>query len=186
MPDTLIVYSTVDGHTLTICKRIADRLERDGSQVALKRLEDATESDVASCARLVIGASIRYGRHRPAVAEFIARHLARLGERPCAFFSVNIVARKPGKDRPDTNPYVRKFLRALRQRTGWQPSCVDVFAGRLDYPSQRPLDRMLIRLIMRLTGGPTDPHAVIEFTDWRRVDVFAQRFAALSRGEAVR
>lgn len=35
------------------------------------------------------------------------------------------------------------------------------------------------RLIMWLTSGPTDPRAVVEFTDWARVDAFAERVAAL-------
>jgi menaquinone-dependent protoporphyrinogen oxidase len=37
----------------------------------------------------------------------------------------------------------------------------------------------MIRLIMWMTHGPTDPAAVVEFTDWQRVDDFAQRIARL-------
>jgi menaquinone-dependent protoporphyrinogen oxidase len=33
----------------------------------------------------------------------------------------------------------------------------------------------MIRLIMLMTNGPTDPKAVIEFTDWQQVEAFGQR-----------
>ena len=42
-----------------------------------------------------------------------------------------------------------------------------------------PADRLMIRFIMWLTHGPTDLTAVVEFTDWHRVDAFAQRVHAL-------
>jgi menaquinone-dependent protoporphyrinogen oxidase len=32
---------------------------------------------------------------------------------------------------------------------------------------------------MLVTGGPTDTSAVVEFTDWQRVDAFARRVAAM-------
>jgi menaquinone-dependent protoporphyrinogen oxidase len=167
----LILYSTIDGHTRTICERIGQVIEASGHTVVLRRIEDAGRSDLAACDKLVIGASIRYGRHRRSVFEFIEAHRPLLDAIPNAFFSVNIVARKPAKSRPETNPYLRAFLR----QTPWKPQLLDVFAGRLDYPACRPLDRSIIRFILWMTRGPTDPKAVIEFTDWTRVDAFAQQ-----------
>jgi len=125
--------------------------------------------------KFVIGASIRYGKHQPAVAQFIARHQALLESRPNAFFSVNIVARKPEKSQPGTNPYLIKFLRQI----SWKPKLLAVFAGRLDYPSYGVFDRFMIRMIMRMTHGPTDPTAVIEFTDWAQVQAFGRRVSAM-------
>jgi len=87
-----------------------------------------------------------------------------------AFFSVNIVARKPNKSTPETNPYVKKFLRQI----GWRPTTLATFAGKLDYPRYSFWDRQVIRFIMLLTKGPTDPNAVVEFTDWQQVEVFAR------------
>ena len=175
MPAILILYSTVDGHTLTICRTIKERVERSGHTVTLASIEDAGTVDPRHFDKVVIGASIRYGKHRPSVLQFIDANLPLLDSKPNAFFSVNIVARKPEKNRPDTNPYLRKFL----QKTPWKPRLLAVFAGRLDYPRYRPLDRMMIRLIMRLTNGPTDPSAVVDFTDWQQVDRFAQSIAAM-------
>lgn len=175
MPAILVLYSTVDGHTLKICENIREILERAGHAVTLARIENAGMVDPARFDKIVIGASIRYGKHRPSVFEFIAANLPLLESRPNAFFSVNIVARKPEKNRPETNPYLRKFL----QKTAWKPCLLEVFAGRLDYPRYRPLDRMMIRFIMRLTNGPTDPSTVVEFTDWQRVEDFALKISAM-------
>ncbi len=175
MSAILVLYSTVDGHTLKICSNIKDILEQTGHTVTLVRLEDAGTIDLARFDKIVIGASIRYGKHRPSVAEFIEANLLLLESKPNAFFSVNIVARKPEKNRPETNPYMRKFLR----KTPWKPQVLEVFAGRLDYPRYRPLDRMMIRFIMRLTNGPTDPSTVVEFTDWLQVARFARAIAEL-------
>lgn len=170
----LILYSTVDGHTLKICERLKRALERDGHAVTLAELKSSAGIDLAPFDTVAIGASIRYGRHRPCVAAFMRARRAALERRRCAFFSVNIVARKPHKSTPETNPYVRKLLR----RIGWRPALVAVFAGRLDYPRYTFRDRQIIRFIMLLTGGPTDPRSVVEFTDWAAVDAFAAALGA--------
>ena len=175
MPAILLLYSTVDGHTLTICQHIRRVAEIEGNSVTLCSIEDAGDINLALFDTIVIGASIRYGKHRPSVFEFVEKHRAHLDSKPTAFFTVNIVARKPEKNRPETNPYLKKFL----QQSRWRPRLLDVFAGRLDYPRYRPFDRMMIRFIMLITKGPTDPTATIEFTDWQRVDAFARAICAL-------
>jgi menaquinone-dependent protoporphyrinogen oxidase len=166
----LILYSTVDGHTLRICERLRDVLAQAGHDAALAALDDGASIDVAPYDRVVVGASIRYGKHRPAVIDFMRARRAELQARRCAFFSVNIVARKAGKNTADTNPYVTKFLGLI----GWRPERVDVFAGKLDYPRYAFWDRQIIRFIMLLTRGPTDPSAVVDFTDWQRVEAFGR------------
>jgi menaquinone-dependent protoporphyrinogen oxidase len=56
---------------------------------------------------------------------------------------------------------------------------VGVFAGKIDYPRYSFMDRQVIRIIMSLTNGPTDPTASTEFTDWQAVDKFAHRVSNL-------
>ena len=69
------------------------------------RVDDAAQVDLQAFDPIVIGASIRYGKHSKQVTEFIRRNTPLLDSKPNAFFSVNIVARKPDKNQPDTNPY---------------------------------------------------------------------------------
>jgi len=175
MARILIAYSTVDGHTRRICERMQRSLEDAGHAVTLAPLVAAGHPDVEGFEKVVIGASIRYGKHRPEVFEFIRQHRQALDARPSAFFTVNAVARKAGKDSPEGNPYVRNF----RRQTPWRPPLVGVFAGRIDYRKYGFVDRQVIRFIMWLTHGPTDPNACVEFTDWESVDTFSRRVAAL-------
>lgn len=175
MANILIIYSTTDGHTIRICERLRQVIERAGQAVKVVSVDDAGDVDLRSYDTIVIGASIRYGKHSRQVTEFIRRNTALLDSKANAFFSVNIVARKPEKREPDTNPYVRTFLRQI----SWKPQLLAVFAGKLDYPRYRFFDRLMIRFIMLITHGPTDPTAVIEFTDWQQVEAFGQRLAAI-------
>jgi len=176
MSHLLILYSTTDGHTIRICERLRVVVQAIGPRVTVKPLAEGTADDLANCDAVVIGASIRYGKHKPEVAAFIARHQAALESKPNAFFSVNVVARKPGKDRPEANPYLLKFLRGI----AWKPQRLAVFAGKIDYPSYGVLDRTMIRFIMWMTKGPTDPTTVIEFTDWTRVEAFGAQLATMA------
>jgi menaquinone-dependent protoporphyrinogen oxidase len=182
MTRTLVAYSTVDGHTLKICARLKQLLEQAGHAVELLEIGEATAFDSASFDQIVIGASIRYGKHRTDVYRFIEANRDALERMPSAFFSVNIVARKAGKNTPESNPYVKAF----RRQTTWVPREIGVFAGKLEYPSYSFMDRQVIRFIMWLTKGPTDPTACVEFTDWQAVERFAQRVAAMVSAAQVR
>jgi menaquinone-dependent protoporphyrinogen oxidase len=175
MAQILILYSTTDGHTIEICKRIQQTLEANGDEVQLKDLKDKPELVAGTFDKVVIGASIRYGKHQPLVNEFIRKNQATLEQMPNALFSVNVVARKPEKNTPETNPYLKKFLAQI----DWKPQLLGVFAGRLDYPSLGFVDKHMIRLIMWMTKGPTDPTLTIEFTDWNKVEEFGRKISAL-------
>ena len=121
--------------------------------------------------KIIIGASIRYGKHKPELYEFIQKNVACLEAKENAFFSVNVVARKPEKNTPETNPYMQKFL----ELSPWSPKKLAVFAGKIDYPKYKFIDKHMIRLIMWITKGPTDVKNTYEFTDWNQVDEFSKQ-----------
>lgn len=166
----LLIYSTIDGHTLRICRRLKEVLESSAQCVTLVPLAECANLDLASFDKVVIGASIRYGKHRPELFAFLQRSGPILDGRPSAFFSVNLVARKPEKNQPESNPYMVKLMKRLT----WRPTLLAVFAGKIDYPRYDFLDRQIIRFIMWLTGGPTGARDVVDFTNWAQVDAFAQ------------
>ena len=170
MANILIMYSTTDGHTLEICQYLQQVIERNDNRVTLQSMDDESNVDMTPFDKIVLGASIRYGKHSKQVYEHIKRNKQVLDSKPNAFFSVNVVARKPGKNRPETNPYLKKFLKQI----SWQPKELAVFAGKLDYPRYSYWDRQIIRFIMWMTKGPTDPETVIDFTDWKQVESFGQ------------
>ena len=175
MANILIIYSTTDGHTRRICERLKQAAENAGNTVVIARIDDEPNVDLEPYDKIVIGASIRYGKHRPQVYEFIRRNQQSLESKPSAFFTVNVVARKPEKNSPETNPYLQKFLKQI----SWQPQNLAVFAGKIDYPKYSFMDRQVIRFIMWMTKGPTDPTAVVEFTDWNAVDDFGHRICEM-------
>ena len=177
MANILLAYSSVYGYTRKICETLQAELQGSGQRVDVAPLAGGG-ADPARYDVIVIGASIRNGRHHPAVLDFVRANQALLESKPSGFFSVNLVARKPGKSTPGSNPYVKKFL----ARIPWRPRLVGVFAGNLDYQRYGTVDRNVIRLIMWLTGGPTDPQAKVEFTDWDEVRRYAAKIALLTTG----
>lgn len=178
MKPTLIVYSSTDGQTLRICERLHAVLAQRQLPVQLMPVAAAQALDLTAFGVVVLGAGVRYGRHRPDVYRFVAQHKAALQRRPVVFFSVSAVARKPEKRSAQSNPYMRKFL----QQTGWQPQHVAVLAGRIDYPHYGWLDKQIIRLIMWLTDGPSDGKSCTEFTDWHQVEALAQTVVQMAAG----
>ena len=170
MANILIMYSTTDGHTLEICQYLKQVVERDGNHVTLHSMDDDANVNMKAFDKIVLGASIRYGKHGKQVYQQIKKNQQILDGKPNAFFSVNVVARKPEKNRPETNPYLKKFLRQI----SWQPRELAVFAGKLNYPIYSFRDKQIIRFIMWMTKGPTDPGTVIDYTDWSQVEAFGQ------------
>lgn len=170
MSRILIAYSTTDGHTIKICTHLKSVIEASGGQVSVVPIGEVKPTVMEQYDKIVIGASIRYGKHQPEVYEFIANYQALLESRPNAFFTVNVVARKPEKNTPDTNPYLVKFLKQI----SWQPGNLGVFAGRINYSMYGFLDRSMIRFIMWITKGPTALDTDVEFTDWKVVEEFGR------------
>ena len=169
MSKFLIIYSTTDGHTKIICERIKNFLT-DGNLVELLSLEDSKKVDLSNFEKIIIGASIRYGKHSKELYKFINLNKNILNQKQCAFFSVNVVARKPEKNTAETNPYINKFLKISK----WKPNKIRVFAGKVDYPNYNFLDKYIIKFIMFITNGPTDTSQSYEFTDWSKIDDFSE------------
>ena len=171
MSKFLIIYSTTDGHTKMICERIKNFLT-EGNLVELFSLEDSKKIDLTNFEKIIIGASIRYGKHSKELYKFINLNKNILDQKKSAFFSVNVVARKPEKNTAETNPYINKFLKISK----WKPDIIKVFAGKVDYPSYNFFDKYVIKFIMFITKGPTDTSRSYEFTDWSKVDEFSEEF----------
>lgn len=175
MSKIIILYSTTDGHTIKISQRIQSVLENTGHNVKILPIASSNSAELLAADKIIIGASIRYGKHKKEVIDFISENKTLLEEKVSAFFSVSVVARKPNRNTPETNPYFKRFL----SRVSWEPNAIGIFAGKIDYPKYSVLDRLMIRLIMFMTKGPTDPNAVVEFTDWEQVERFGKMVGEL-------
>ena len=172
MTRILLVHSTTDGHTIKISDVIINELTQAGHNVSQCSVTEVSADQLDNADTIILGASIRYGKHQKSVYDFVTNNKSLLRTKKTAFFTVNVVARKENKNTPETNPYINKFLDEVE----WQPDIKGVFAGKLNYPIYGPLDRFMIRLIMYITKGPTDTSKVYEFTNWESVKQFARNF----------
>jgi len=172
MSSSLIIYSSTDGQTKNICEKIKN-FSKNSESIKLISLEEAGDFNLQSYENIIIGASIRYGNHNKNLYKFISTNKGILEKKKNAFFSVNVVARKPEKNTPKTNPYIKKFLKI----SNWKPNKLGVFAGKLNYPNYGFFDKYIIRLIMFITKGPTDTSKSFEFTDWSKVEDFAKELS---------
>ena len=171
MKKKLILYSTTDGQTLKICERIKTIVS---SEIDIVSIDNIKSIKLDLYDLIILGASIRYGKHKLEVSNFVLNNKEVLESKKTAFFSVNAVARKDNKNTPESNPYILKFLK----QTNWKPDYVEVFAGKINYPKYNLIDKYIIRFIMWMTKGPTNIKNVYEFTDWAKVDNFASKFSA--------
>ena len=169
---SLIIYSSTDGQTKKICEAIRENFNNK-EFIEILPLEDAFHLNINNYDQIILGASIRYGNYKSNLFKFIKYNIKILETKKNAFFSVNVVARKNEKNTPDTNPYIKKFLR----KTNWRPKKIEVFAGKVDYPNYNFFNKIMIRLIMFITKGPTDISQSYEFTDWEKVKKFSKELS---------
>lgn len=165
-----LFYATRDGQSQRIAERIAVRLAEHGIAALPHDLAGAlpTPSSLTAVAvqLVVLVAAVRYGRLLPEAERFLAGLQALREPAQLVLLSVNFTARKPGKDTVEGNVYIRKSI--ARHRLA--PALALAVAGRLDYSRYGWPDRQLIRFIMKLTGGPTDSGACVDYTPWAVVD----------------
>ena len=172
MARVLIVYSSYDGQTERIARRMAEHVGKSGQAAVVRPIDKAPET-LDECDAVIVGGAIRYGHHSRELERWVTRHRESLAARPNAFFSVCMSAGGPGA-RPDT---ARGYLDQFRKRTGWEPRSIASFAGACYYTRYNPFIRLMMRMIMGMAGGETDTSRDYEYTDWPEVERFAARFA---------
>ena len=174
-----IYYATRDGQSRRIAEHISRRLAESGVPSLPQDLTvtSPAAAELAAALVIVLVAAVRYGEHLPEADRFLSAYRLLASPPPLALASVNLTARKPAKTTATGNAYLRKTI----ARHHLAPALAVAFAGRLDYQRYNWRDRQIIRLIMWLTGGPTDPRTSIEYTSWPAVDEFAARIAELAR-----
>lgn len=173
-----MLYASRDGQTVKIIDRLAMQLEAMGIDTLPIDLGRQTpDLELLKKARMVlIAAPIRFGTHLPPVEAFVRDNRSWLRSRLLTVISVNLTGRKPEKNTPATNPYMRKWL----WRHKLSPALAAVFGGKLDYSVCRWWEKRMIQLIMKITGGPTNLDAVVDYTDWDKVDALAFQIAGFT------
>ena len=154
------------------------RLSHGGATPLLSRLTPGSQPTIDAGSDAVVAIlAVRYGRVLPEAAGFLTAYAGRQDAPPLALALVNLVARKPSRRAPDTNPYLKRTLARYRLK----PAIATAFGGRLNYPKYGFFDKQIIPLIMAMTGGVADGRSDIEYTDWAQVDDFAAEVVALAK-----
>jgi menaquinone-dependent protoporphyrinogen oxidase len=174
-----LYYATRDGQSRRIAEHIFGRLTERATLEPPQDLAVARPSpqELTAASVIVLVAAVRYGKHLPEADRFLAAYRSLPSQPPLALASVNLIARKPAKTTATGNAYLRKII----ARHHLAPALAVAFAGRLDYRRYGWFDRQIIRFIMLLTQGPTDPDTSVEYTSWPAVDEFAARIVELQR-----
>ena len=172
-PCVLVVHGSRFGQSTKIAQAVCAELSARGVATDLVALDASTSPNPAKHDALVLVTSVRYGHFDAFAYRMIERNRVWLDSVPTLLITVSLTARNAEKRDPAVHSYTRKFL----EKSGWTPGHTEVMAGMLDYPRYKIWDRLAIQLIMRMTKGPTDPKAVIEYTDWDRAREVADEFA---------
>lgn len=179
MSDLLVVYASKHGHTARIAERLAEVARGDGVGVVVVDVASADDLDVAPYAGVVVGDSIHAGHHERDLVAWAAARAEQLAAIPSAFFTVCLtIADDSDESREATRGYHDDFVAA----TGWAPRVTTTFAGALQYREYDFATRLLMRLLMRRQGHPTDTSRDYDYTDWAAVEAFGHECARLVTG----
>lgn len=172
MAHILVLYGTTEGQTRKIATVIGDTILDRGHSVELVA-STAFNGPLPAAAfdGVIVGGSVHTGRHQEAVTRFVNDNRTALMTLPTGFFSVSLAVLD--EDHPEeATDYVTRFL----DETGWAPDLVETVAGALRYTKYGFIKRFIMKQISKRHGRPTDTSRDFEFTDWRQVERFVDRF----------
>jgi menaquinone-dependent protoporphyrinogen oxidase len=170
----LIVFASHFGQTRAVAERIFERLKAAGHQVDLADAARPNTPVPENYDLVILGSRVEVGRHASDIHNYVMRHHAVLTDMPTAFFSVSMAAAKP-----DAGPDPNGYMSALFEDLDWRPTRMAVFAGGLPYRKYNVILRFIMKQISKSAGHTTDTSRNHEFTQWPRVDAFADELANL-------
>ena len=169
----LVVYHSEDGQTAKIADRIAAALTAAGASAGTATTDG--DPSPAGYDGVIVGGSIRLGRHSRSLRRWLTHHADTLDRMPTALFQVSLTS-----DDPEHDDEAHQLLQRLLDGTGLDPDIVGVFAGALAYTSYGWIKRRVMHHIAASEGVPTSTDH--ELTDGEAVDRFAADALALING----
>jgi menaquinone-dependent protoporphyrinogen oxidase len=176
MKPVLVLYASNHGHTARIATRIAEALEHAGLDVDLRRADVVDDPAPRDYAAVVAGGSIHAGHHQRELVAWARRHATTLSAMPSALFSVSLSA---ADDTDEARAKARSYVDDYIEETGWAPRRTISFAGALQYLEYDFFTRLLIKMIARKGGLPTDARQDYDYTDWDAVWRFGGEVAGM-------
>lgn len=173
----LILYASLEGQTEKIASYIAQEVQDKGYQVSLLSIDmlPADFSD-ANYHAVIIGGSIHMGNYPKPMKKLVKSHRDWLNKIPSALFTVcmgiNSVEAKSVKE-------AREYGEHFIADTGWQPGLNETIAGAVKYTQYNFITRFIMKMISKREGGSTDTSRDHEYTSWKQVKQFAEKFVQL-------
>jgi menaquinone-dependent protoporphyrinogen oxidase len=178
MARLLVVYGTTEGHTRKIALRIGQIARGHGHQVEV--MDASLHPSPEGWDAVIVAASVHQLRHQSSVVHFAHEHRHALNGRPGAFFSVSLSASLP---QPEHQVEAREVAEEMLAETRWRPERVYLVGGALLYSKYDFLKRLLMQMIARQDGRPTDASRDYEYTDWERLQRDVEEFLELAAAE---
>jgi menaquinone-dependent protoporphyrinogen oxidase len=176
LPNVLIVYASTHGHTAKVAARISRTLRDDGVVADVRDVGSAAKLAPSDYDAVIVGASVHGGHHQREMVDWAKRHAIALSAMPSAFFSVSLAA---ADDTEESHQATRACIDDFADDTGWTLRKTASFAGALQYREYDFPTRLVMRLLMKRDGHPTDIGRDFVYTDWDAVDAFATACAEL-------
>lgn len=170
-PSILVAFHSAEGQSAKIAEHIGDILQLRGASVDL--VETDADPSPDRCDGVVVGDSIHIGKHSASLVHWLQGHAAALADRPTALFQVSLVSANPDAEH---TAIAERLVDDLREKTGFEPDDVALFAGALAYTKYGWFTRRALRSIAAKEGGSTDTSVDHEYTDWAAVEHFARGF----------
>lgn len=170
-----LIYGSTKGQTRKISDRIATQLDEYDCEVDVYDVEDVPDDyAVASCDGVIIGAPLYAGKFPKAISKYVREHRNVLQHIPAAFFSVGMLAAMESGDGPTTSDQLNE---ELLDDLDWKPMLTEAFAGAVPFSQYGFFKRLIMKFIMkRNTSEKIDTSKDYEYTDWHRVERFAERY----------
>ena len=176
MAEVLLIYASTHGHTAKVADRVAETLQAEGVEVDQRVIADAGDAHPREYDGAIIAASVHEGRHQREMVDWVKHHRLALNGLPGAFLSVSLTA---AEDSGEALEATRECIDDFLDDTGWTPTLSIPVAGALQYREYDVFTRLLMRMMMRRGGHPTDVSHDYDYTDWDAVERFGREFAAL-------
>ena len=181
--DALVIYASTHGHTAKIATRLAEAMRAEGREVDLRDVKHAADAWPGRYDLVVVGASVHKNEHQKDIAAWVRERRDALVDMPSVFFSVSLAA---AEDTAESRAATQQCVDEFCAKTGWTPTRTERIAGCLQYREYDMFTLLLMRLLMKKMGHPTDASHDYDYTDWDAVDRLGRELAGMATQPAVR
>lgn len=159
----LILYATFHGSTAQIAEFMAKKLNKGGSTVSVKSIND--DVDFSSYYGIIMDAPIHRGKWMAEAIAFVNKYRKKLDQLPFAcFYTCMSKAKQPPSE--DTIEELAAYQTAIIDLfPNLSPSHIGSFAGMLDYDKCSFFTKLVMWLIMSKNGLKAG-----DYRDWQAIE----------------